>query len=134
MRTSDWNDPRLREIGTKFAADAYEIASELHSYGADASVLLLRKRDWQPRRPHQVCIPTACADALMALLLSLPRSDLGRPRNWAPQLLEASLDRGMSHRAAAKKEAERTGKSAESIARSARRRRANNIGKPTKKK
>jgi hypothetical protein len=126
MKASDWIDPRLREIGERQAADAYEMAAELGTYGADASVLLLRKGAWQPRRPHQVCIPTAFADALMALLLSLPRPQIGRRIiNWSPQRVQALLDSGMSLRAAAKKESERTGKEAEDIARVMRRRRQN---------
>jgi hypothetical protein len=119
MRTADWNDPRLREIGERQAADAYEMAAELDTYGADASVLLLRKGAWQPRRPHQVCIPTAFADALMAILLSLPRprGATGRRRNWSPVAVQNSINRGMSQRAAAKQEAERTGVPAKTIER-----------------
>jgi hypothetical protein len=33
MKVRDWNDPRLRPIGEAFAAEAYDLASELCSYG-----------------------------------------------------------------------------------------------------
>jgi hypothetical protein len=118
MRTKDWNDPALRGIGAKF--EAYDLASELESYGADAAALLLpttEQRILAGERPTHITLPTAFADALMAFLLSLPRSDHGRPRDWSPQLVEFSLKRGMSLRAAAKKEADRTGKPAEDIER-----------------
>jgi hypothetical protein len=122
MKASDRNDPRLREIGERRATDAYEMAAELNTYGADASVLLLSKAEQRSRkRPPEVCIPTAFADALMAILLSLPRPQIGRrPLNWSPQRVQASMQRGMSLRAAAKKEAGRTGKPAEDIARTMR--------------
>jgi hypothetical protein len=118
MKTSDWNDPLLREIGAKF--DAYDLASELETYGADASVLLLpeaEQRRLAGERPREVCIPTTFADALMALLLSLPRRHIGRPRNWSPYAVRSSMLRGMSLRAAAKTESERTHKPAEDIER-----------------
>jgi hypothetical protein len=63
MKTSDWNNPRLRQIGERFAADAYDLASQLDNYGADASVLLLPEAEQRelagltPARslhPHEV--------------------------------------------------------------------------------
>jgi hypothetical protein len=130
MRQSNWNDPRLLEIGKQFAADAYEIALDLKSYGADAAVFLGKLAD---KRPTHITVPTRFADMLMALLLSLPRSDLGRRSNWSPDRVEASMRRGTSARAAAKTEAERTGEKAENIARSARRRRAKKKSKSPKR-
>jgi hypothetical protein len=135
MKTSDWNNPRLREIGAKFAADAHEMASELHSYGADASTLLSPRRAWQPRSyPREICVPKPFADALMAILLSQPRPDIGRPRNWSPDRVQASMNRGMSLAAAARKETERTGKPAKDIERAYRLWRAKKNKKPSKKK
>jgi len=29
MRTSDWDDPEIRAIGRRYAAEAYDLASEL---------------------------------------------------------------------------------------------------------
>jgi hypothetical protein len=81
MNPSDWNDPRIRRLGAEFAAEAYDLASELHGYGADAAQLLLSWKEQDPDRPPDVCIPAAFADTLMALLLSLPRPHLGRPRS-----------------------------------------------------
>jgi hypothetical protein len=130
MKTGDWNDPRLHEIGARFAADAYEIALDLKNLGADAAVFLRKLAD---ERPTHITVPTRFADMLMALLLSLPRSDLGRRRTWSPDRVETSMRRGTSARAAAKKEAERTGKKAENIARSARRRRAKKKNKSPKR-
>jgi hypothetical protein len=131
MKVSDWNDPRLRRIGEGFAAEAYDLASDLQNYGADASVLLLPKlqqRKLTATRRQEVCIPTSFADALMALLLSLPRpgwaskgtrnvginigtlsSQAGRRRTWSPSAVEDLVNRGWSKRAAAKEEAGRTG-------------------------
>ena len=34
MKTSDWDDPAIRAIGRRYAAEAYDLASELHHYGA----------------------------------------------------------------------------------------------------
>jgi hypothetical protein len=136
--TSDWNDPKLRKIGERFAADAYNLALTLELYGADASVLLLpeaeRMRVCVERPPH-VNLPTFFADEIMAILLSLPRRyQHGRRRNWSPHLVQASLNSGMSLRAAAKKESERSGKPAVDIERAVRLSRAKKAkGRPKKK-
>ena len=76
MKTSDWDDPSIRAIGRRYAAEAYDLASELHHYGADAAELLKPQHD--PTRPRDVAIPAMFADVLMAVLLALPRPD------WAP--------------------------------------------------
>ena len=76
MKTSDWDDPSIRAIGRRYAAEAYDLASELHHYGADAAELLKPQHD--PTRPRDVAIPVMFADVLMAVLLTLPRPD------WAP--------------------------------------------------
>jgi hypothetical protein len=135
MRDRDWNDPRWRDIGAKF--DAYDLASELEDYGADAAVLLLPEAEQREligeRRTH-ITLPIAFADALMAFLLSLPRRDIGRPRDWSPDLVEASIKRGMTLRKAAKKESARTGKPAEDIERAMRLWRAKKSKTPPKKK
>jgi hypothetical protein len=72
MKTSDWGDPSIRAVGRKWAAEAYDLASELHNRGADASQLL-KSRQWNPKRPHEICLPTMLVDVLMAILLTLPR-------------------------------------------------------------
>jgi hypothetical protein len=75
MKTSDWDDPTIRAIGRRYAADAYDLASELHHYGADAAELIKPQLD--PTRPRDVSIPAMLADVLMAVLLTLPgRSEL----------------------------------------------------------
>jgi hypothetical protein len=76
VKTSDWDDPSIRAIGRRYAAEAYDLASELHHYGADAAELLKPQHD--PTRPRDVAIPAMFADVLMAVLLTLPRPD------WAP--------------------------------------------------
>jgi hypothetical protein len=76
MKTSDWDDPEIRAIGRRYAAEAYDLASELHHFGADAAELLKPQHD--PTRPREVAIPATFADVLMAVLLTLPRPD------WAP--------------------------------------------------
>jgi hypothetical protein len=135
MTKRDWNDPRLRKIGRQFAADAYEIALDLKTFGADAAVFVLPKAELQKLadRPIHITIPTRFADMLMALLLSLPRSNIERTRNWSPRRVQASMDRGMSLRAAAKKEAERAGKPAELIRRRMLERRAKKKSKSPKR-
>ena len=40
MKTSDWDNPPIRAIGRRYAAEAYDLASELDNYGADAAELL----------------------------------------------------------------------------------------------
>jgi hypothetical protein len=37
IRPSDWNSAEIRAIGRRYAAEAYELASELDNYGADAA-------------------------------------------------------------------------------------------------
>ena len=76
MKTADWDDPSIRAIGRRYAAEAYDLASELHHYGADAAELLKPQHD--PTRPRDVAIPAMFADVLMAVLLTLPRPE------WAP--------------------------------------------------
>jgi hypothetical protein len=71
MGTSDWDDPSIRTIGRRYAAEAYDLASELHGYGADAAALL--EDHYDPTRSRTVTLPAMFADALMAILLSLPR-------------------------------------------------------------
>ena len=73
MKTSDWDDSSIRAIGRRYAAEAYDLASELHRYGADAAELLKPQHD--PTRPRDVAIPAMFADVLMAVLLTLPRPD-----------------------------------------------------------
>jgi hypothetical protein len=75
MKTSDWDDPTIRAIGRRYAA-AYDLASKLHNYGADAAALLKSQHD--PKRSPTVTMPAMLADAVMAVLLALPRPD------WAP--------------------------------------------------
>jgi hypothetical protein len=58
------------------AVEAYDLASELDNYGADAAALLNPQQD--PTRPRNVSIPAALADVVMAVLLALPRPE------WAP--------------------------------------------------
>jgi hypothetical protein len=76
VKTSDWDDSSIRAIGRRYAAEACDLASELHHYGADAAELLKPQHD--PTRPRDVAIPAMFADVLMAVLLTLPRPD------WAP--------------------------------------------------
>jgi hypothetical protein len=78
MKTSDWNDPKIRAIGRRYAAEAYDLASELDSYGADAAELLKPQHD--PTRPRDVAIPALFADVLMAVLLTLPRPPINSSR------------------------------------------------------
>jgi hypothetical protein len=73
MKTSDWDDPSIRAIGRRYAAEAYDIASELNNYGADASHVLKSRPDLT--RPREVTIPAMLADVLMAILLTLPRQE-----------------------------------------------------------
>src|SRR5580693_7900813 len=60
MKTSDWDDPSIRAIGRRYAAEAYDLASELNNYGADAAALLKSQQD--PTRPRDVSIPAMLAD------------------------------------------------------------------------
>ena len=76
MKPSDWDDPRIREIGRRYAGEAYDLASELDNYGAGAAELLKPQQD--PMRPRNVSIPATLADVVMGVLLALPRPE------WAP--------------------------------------------------
>jgi hypothetical protein len=107
MRTSDWDDPEIRAIGRRYAAEAYDLASELHNFGADAAELLRPQPD--PRRPRDVTIPVMLADVIMAVFLALPRPEwapdqplgenvtaLATRRSWAAGAPGASSDSGPS--------------------------------------
>ena len=80
MQPADWDDPSIRAIGRKWRAEAYDLASELHGRGADASPLLRSESD--PTRPPTVSIPAMLADVVMAVLLALPRREGGPDRLW----------------------------------------------------
>ena len=56
MKTSDWDDPSIRAIGRRYAAEAYDLASELNNYGADAAELLRPQHD--PTRPRADLLQT----------------------------------------------------------------------------
>ena len=77
MKTSDWDDPAIRAVGLKYARESYDLASELHNFGADAAQLLLSYKEQKSGRPD-VRLPPMLADAVMAVLLALPRPE------WAP--------------------------------------------------
>ena len=65
----DWNNPRLRQLGEKFAAQAYNLADELHSCGADPEQMLL---PWRQRRarPFRLEVQPELLDTVAAVLLS----------------------------------------------------------------
>jgi hypothetical protein len=115
---ANWNDPRLRQLGEQFAGEAYELAAELHSYGADAGQLLLSRHE-KADRPWNVEIPPALADALMAVLLSLPRAGAspGRRCSWSKRSVQALINTGMSLHKAATVEAARARVSVDAIER-----------------
>ncbi len=98
MSFEHWDDPRLQLIGKEFLADAYQLVHDLEGYGADATAYLL-SREEQYRRAermnHQVCIPVAFADALMALLLTLPRKGnrRGRRPRWSIEEAQKLVNR-----------------------------------------
>jgi hypothetical protein len=71
VKNFDWDDPELRAIGARYAAEAYELASDLHTRGADAAELRYKRHN--PARPRTIELPTMLVDALMALCLSLQR-------------------------------------------------------------
>ena len=41
MKTSDWDNLELRALGRKWAAEAYDLASELHNLEASSVVLMI---------------------------------------------------------------------------------------------
>ena len=63
MKTVDWDDPEIRAIGRRWAADAYDIATELDDYGADAASLVEAKR-YLRERPRTLSLPTEMVDVL----------------------------------------------------------------------
>ena len=90
MRSSDWNDPQICEIGRHWAREAYDLASQLDEYGADAARFVSVRwvagempsgGDYPEGTPSHVCVPTMFADMLMCLLLSLPRHE-----KWMPDV------------------------------------------------
>jgi hypothetical protein len=84
MKTSDWDDPAIRAIGRKYAEEAYDLASEIHGYGADASSLLKSQHD--PKRPPTVTIPAMLADGGFARIAAPglgPESAARRERHGA---------------------------------------------------
>jgi hypothetical protein len=119
---SDWNNPRVRQLGKQFAAEAYTLAGELNSHGADPMRLLLPREEQADNLPWDICVPRELLDVVTAVLLSLPRPGerRGRRSRWTIHGVEVLIDSGMSLRKAAKLEALRTGASATTIERTAR--------------
>lgn len=121
MNPVDWDNPRIKKIGKRFKLEAFDLADNLHSYGADASTYLLpleeRAKRWAA--VDNVCIPAAFADALMALLLALPRPERGpgRRRLWSVSEAQQLRADGKSIRAIARIFSRRTGQPFESIRR-----------------
>jgi hypothetical protein len=83
MRIIRWDDPKILRIGKELAEDAFNMADELGSYGADAEAYLMSEAERRRRAKNSeggIRIPLAFADALMALLLALPRKGDKRGR------------------------------------------------------
>jgi hypothetical protein len=72
IKTSDWDSSEIRAIGRRWAVQAYDVASKLSDFGADAAALL---KPHDPMRPRDLCLPAMLADVVMAVLLTLPRPD-----------------------------------------------------------
>jgi hypothetical protein len=108
-----WDDPKLRRIGEKFVSDAYRMAHDLDGYGADALAWLMtdeqRCQRWED--VDNISIPAAFADALVVLLLALPRkgSKRGRRALWSISEAQRLVDSGRSIRSVAREFSERTG-------------------------
>ena len=122
----DWDDPRIRKLGRHFGREAYDLAAELASCGAD---LVRLKHPYLYRdlpNDGMILIQAQFADILMAILLSQPRKKRGRrpktPTAKAQQLVAA----GMSKRGAAQMIAKLTGEPAENIRRRLRQPRSRN--------
>jgi hypothetical protein len=114
----DWNNPELRRLGEKFAAEAYTLADELHSCGADPEQLLLH---WRQRRarPFRLEVQPELLDAVAAVLLSLPRPTTrpGPRSRWTIRSVETMIKGALLLSAAVKAEAARTGAKVETIER-----------------
>jgi hypothetical protein len=74
MKTADWDSDEIRAIGARYAAEAYELASDLHTRGADAAEL--RHKRHNPARPHTITLPTMLVDALCLSLQRPPEPPL----------------------------------------------------------
>jgi hypothetical protein len=98
---ADWYDPRVLKIGADYRREAHELADEFNSYGADATRLLGSYRDL-PREKQDVCVPVKFADAIMAVLLSLPSAKRGRPLKPSTQRVRRLVADGLSKREAAR--------------------------------
>jgi hypothetical protein len=100
-----WDDPRVLEKGREWRRQAQYLADEFNHYGADATRLLGNYGDL-PQGKDQVCVPAMLADAIMSVLLSLPRAEHGRrpkPSTLiAKRLVEAGFPKRMSARLAAR--------------------------------
>jgi hypothetical protein len=81
MKPSDWDDASIRPIGRRWAIEAYDIASELHNYGADASALRDKRPDPRvlARSAFRRCSPTSswrfCSRCLGRKGLRINRSE-----------------------------------------------------------
>jgi hypothetical protein len=120
MRIIRWDDPKILRIGKELAEDAFNMADELGSYGADAEAYLMSEAERRRRAKNSeggIRIPLAFADALMALLLALPRKGdkRGRRSLWSIARAQKLLDSGMSKHQIAKQLSKETGLDADNI-------------------
>jgi hypothetical protein len=119
MKIIRWDNPKILRIGKELAEDAHNMADELGNYGADAEFYLMSKEQKRERLMlhHHIEIPVAFADALMALLLALPRkgNKRGRRSNWSLARAQKLLNGGMSKRQIAKQFSKETGQDADNI-------------------
>ena len=73
MEPADWSCPEIKAVGRKYALEAFNLADELCARGADAAQLLKSYKELDMTRSRTVVLPAMLADAIMAVLLSLPR-------------------------------------------------------------
>ena len=116
--TISLDDPRIRKLGKHFSREAYELAVELVSRGADL-VRLKHPYLYRDDLPDdgEVRIPAQFADILMAILLSLPRSKPGPRPKESTQKAQRLVAAGSSKRSAAREVAREAGDLSENLRR-----------------
>jgi hypothetical protein len=107
-------EAKIRELGEMMQHEAPQLAKRLMECGADATSFYWPAGAQEFRYQHEICIPAAIADYLLAVMLSLSPRPRGRPAKKSTQAARV-LAEMYSQRKAARTIAATTGENPEIV-------------------